>query len=415
VQEEPPAECAVLVPAEGVREITPRVGLEAEFCVFVQENAIDFAQLLPALAKLEPHFPFFSHRDACYLSTGAQFSSDTSFAEIAMPPERLEAGGIEQLVGGFVAHRNRLRALLSRHFSSKPVVRLEGHSIHINLSAEPDSGWHLCRLLAQTAAPAYTLLTERAVSGGLILRPRPNRVEICADYLPDARYLRAALAYICGTYLAIQSAFSRGYLGDIPVWVHPENVATPQVRSGIQFSRLSFGGELHTRGRKARLTGQIAGKGNVALSAQNILEAYAEFAKERIAALASPEDLAALYSLVRGRQPLEIERDIPSPDYYRVRRTPVRWKPGALAQAYGAATRPRRLRGLRVETLFMSWEQVCFKLTTRRGLLWACVAREELVLFEQDLWSGAVREKAEKFLAARPGPGANDRWFQRTE
>lgn len=164
----------------------PIIGLENEFYIFCNERQVDARALIWRLARFEEHPPFFTFRGVCKLASGAQLSADRACAETAMAPELLTQRGLHSLCEATISHRNRLLRLVQRCGDEVGGRRrVEGFSTHINLHFPSTAPWGMCNLLGRTVLPAYFLLTERPVSGGMMLRPRPMRVEIGGEYIAE--------------------------------------------------------------------------------------------------------------------------------------------------------------------------------------------------------------------------------------
>ena len=188
------------------RIMRPVGGLEAEFSLLVDGVTAKPEQLfgdprgfidLPLMHRTGRSFQ---------LPNGAAVYFDTGVIEVATPVMELAQGCFGRLARSlddgvtFVRHHlDRWQARAGR------TIRLQGFSTHYNVSvAGPstsapsrrikDIAWLLVHILP---APVMLLATNRR-STGVGVRPRPRRIEVTADFPPDAARLAATGAVIGG-------------------------------------------------------------------------------------------------------------------------------------------------------------------------------------------------------------------------
>ena len=183
------------------------IGMEAEFSVFV-----DGEQVKPEDVFHDPRT--FLGRDlmhrrgtSYHLPTGGAVYFDTGVIEVATPVIEIEKGCAARagrsLWEGIVAVRSGLDEWEKRR---KHHVRLAGFSTHYNISFElphHERGTtrtveKLALLLAYILPVPVMLLAANRKSTGVGVRPRGDRIEITADFTPDAALMIATGSLITG-------------------------------------------------------------------------------------------------------------------------------------------------------------------------------------------------------------------------
>jgi hypothetical protein len=183
------------------------IGMEAEFAVFV-----DNEQVKPEDVFHDPRT--FLGRDlmhrrgtSYHLPTGGAVYFDTGVIEVATPVIEIEKGCAARagrsLWEGIRAVREGLDQWERRR---KHDVRLAGFSTHYNISFElpqEERGTtrtveKLALLLAHILPVPVMLLAANRKSTGIGVRPRGDRIEITADFTPDAALMIATGTLITG-------------------------------------------------------------------------------------------------------------------------------------------------------------------------------------------------------------------------
>ena len=149
-------------------------GIEQEYAVWVGDRQVDFADLVDRVVPSEAVARFAFDDTARIVRSGAIWTVDAPHAEVASAPRSL---------GQASPARSRTMRSASERPSARRVAavthgRLLGYSTHLNAFADGVDGWDLAEWFAARYAPAVMLLTERAGSPGLLVRPRPQRLEI---------------------------------------------------------------------------------------------------------------------------------------------------------------------------------------------------------------------------------------------
>ena len=185
----------------------PAIGLEAEFTTIVD----DVAQKPEDVFGSPRHIvrgPLVHRTGRSYhLPTGGALYFDTGVIEIATPMIEIARGcgarGTRSLWESLGFLRTELDAWEIEHGRT---VRLVGFSAHYNVSFDvPPSERRNGRSVEQLAyllthilaAPVMLLATNRD-SSGVGVRPRGNRIEITADFTPDAALMAATATLIVG-------------------------------------------------------------------------------------------------------------------------------------------------------------------------------------------------------------------------
>jgi hypothetical protein len=293
----------------------PAIGLEAEFATVVDD----------ALARPEAVFRSprnivrgpLVHRTgrAYHLPTGGAVYFDTGVIELATPMIEIDRGcgarGTRALWESLGFLRKELDGWEDRHERD---VRLVGFSTHYNVSFElpPELSQgrtveHLAYLLTHVLAAPVMLLAANRRSTGIGVRPRGNRIEVTADFTPDAALMAATATLIVGIVRAVMawSSYELSELAThrIPVvrgfapkkhssrkgWVarddcFPENPFTCDVNA-VKWTTVR-GGRLSLREMAGRTTRQFWGS---------------------ISALGDPLSLQLIAAVMRGRAPSLLE------------------------------------------------------------------------------------------------------------
>ena len=183
----------------------PAIGLEAEFA-----TVIDGVPQRPEDVFGSPRRivrgPLVHRTGRSYhLPTGGAVYFDTGVIEIATPMIEIARGcgarGTRSLWESLAFLRNELDAWEADNGRE---VRLVGFSAHYNVSfdlpreeaANGRSVEQLAYLLTHLLAAPVMLLAANRHSTGVGVRPRGNRIEITADFTPDAALMAATATFI---------------------------------------------------------------------------------------------------------------------------------------------------------------------------------------------------------------------------
>jgi hypothetical protein len=269
------------------------VGIENELSLFHGATQVDFRELIHSLpidgVRADPTDP-----NAYRCTWGGVITCDGKEAEIAIPPVDVARGFTSRVT----AHSDRgeatLRALV-------PGLRLEGYSTHVSVSLTARNDRRLARRYSQTFAPALMILMDRTSSPGLLVRPRPGRLELCGEYVSGVT-ARGAAAFAVGSVRALVRADRRA-LAALRVGVRLEPA---QERYGVYVDRRAFGTDLYEGGRGAVL--RSARDGTTRTAQQQLEQAWA-LAREALAPDTESDDLEAVDRMVSGEIALPCEND----------------------------------------------------------------------------------------------------------
>jgi hypothetical protein len=141
------------------------------------------------------------------------------------------------------------------------------------------------------------LLVDRVDSPGLIIRPRPGRLELCGEFV-DGPWLRAAAVYAAASVLACHQAVR----GDRSLAALPAQLEVgtrpASTRAGWWVDHTAFGTDLLHGGRSTRLR-RCDGR---RIRAQAQLEAAWSCARTALGTRVAPEDLAAAAILANSKK-----------------------------------------------------------------------------------------------------------------
>jgi hypothetical protein len=345
-------------------EMDTLVGLEHEYRL-EQDGPVDFRLLIHKLGLANPHLDP-SDSNAYRLSCGASLTCDEGEAEMALPPTRLSSGF------SFVVEQraNQAHAFLKQVLPAG--IRIEGYSTHISVSVNPKWGEQIALLLACTFAPALMLLMDKRSSPGLLVRLRPNRMELGGEYV-SGRHLRAALAMAVGGVRACLSG------------KHPPrlalHLALDDDRYGWYVDRRAFGPDLYSEGRQARLRMTNGGR----ITAQEQLEASWEIARKNLSGLANEADLEPADKLVAGVDHLAIE----GPAEERLKES---YQASIEPSVYGTILGPHVRPGFEIAPVMVNWAVCVFVIVNPKDnrRAFACVPGNDLERFLGQLESGML-------------------------
>jgi hypothetical protein len=189
------------------REGLPAIGLEAEFATIV-DGTLQRPEDVFGSPRAIVTGPLMHRTGRSYhLPTGGAVYFDTGVIELATPMIEIARGcgarGARSLWESIGFLRSELDGWEERSARS---VRLVGFSAHYNVSFDPPAGApadgrtveRLAYLLTHVLAAPVMLLAANRRSTGIGVRPRGTRVEITADFTPDAGLMAATATLIVG-------------------------------------------------------------------------------------------------------------------------------------------------------------------------------------------------------------------------
>jgi hypothetical protein len=361
------------------------VGIEHEFlCHDASGKRVDFRTVIPTL-DLGPGNLVPSDLRARWLPSGTVLTADQLEAEIATPPIALRPGFATVLDGWARSERDRL----GEHVNP---IKLTGDSTHINVTVprdvDPDA---VADLFASRYAVGQMLLMDRRASPGLLVRPRPNRLEIGGEYAVGSA-LRAAVAYAAGATLACVEAARTRNAASLPEALEVR-LERGKIRYGWYASRTAFGGDLYAEGRSATLRTKTGG----VITANEAMAAAWRVARANLAPLACDADLVDADQMVGGGLQLPIERG--DDDLEHQVASPV--EPSS---EFGKASMPCARPGYDLAPVMLTWELAVFLIADEPGHRFAfgVVPGRALDGFLSALDGGALDESIVRYLAHPP-------------
>jgi hypothetical protein len=363
------------------------LGIEHEF--LVRDHAgrpVDFRTVVHGL-DLGRRDLVATYGNSYRLPTGSIVTADGTEAEIATPPIELGPGAIATIDAWAAWERRSLAERVSP-------LTLRGDSTHINVSlptdVDPDVvAW----AFATRFSVGLMLLMDRPESPGLIVRPRPHRLELGGEFCVGSA-LRAALAYAVGATHACV-AFARG---TTPAAWPPEIATTLErhvLRYGWYVARTAVGdGDLYRAGRRLVLRTATGRR----LSAGDALAGSWKSARAQLEPLVGIGDLADGDALVGAAVGLPIER-IPGDFESDVSAA----KPPASPFGDALPDRPRPLFDL--APVMLNWELAVFLVSRpdRRRSAFIAVPARRLEQFLRLLDAGEIDEPIDRYLSGRSG------------
>lgn len=336
-------------------------GVEQEFEIFLAGAKLDFQRVFPAVARKLGGVPFRGRDLAAVVDPGYMLASDDTEAEFATAPIDLTGTGALDLAGEVVRCReSMLDALLGGHADE-----VRGYSTHLNLGLRHGGELALALAVAELVGPSLTLLLEGPDSPGLLIRPRPLRLEIGTEYVDSDDLIVAGIVLLAGAVCALERgavALAGWPRADIQHW------EIGVMRGGVYLPRDAFSQSIHARHRDARIQLRDGG----VLSAGAILERAASLAASELAGVVDPRctDVLLRLASTRGLLPLERAEDVGHVRRRSSRPPPV---PGARVLAALAASRHTAS-----SPLFVDWHGAAFSVPDRAGMAfgvpWAALA-----------------------------------------
>jgi hypothetical protein len=306
------------------RKGMPAIGLEAEFSTVVDGEAQKPEDVFGSPRNVV-RGPLVHRTGRSYhLPTGGALYFDTGVMEIATPMIEIARGcgarGTRSLWESLGFLRNELDAWEDAHQRS---VRLVGFSAHYNVSfdvppeerANGRSVEQLAYLLTHIMAAPVMLLATNRKSSGVGVRPRGNRVEVTADFTPDAALMAATATLIVGIARAVMQwpSYDLGQLAAHGI---------PAVRGMVpapHSSRKGWSAKTDCYPRNPFLTDvsddvwpQQAGG---TMSLREMAGRTTRVFWDSIRALGDPLSLRLIAAVMRGRAPSLLELDDRPPAY----------------------------------------------------------------------------------------------------
>ena len=244
--DQPSGPCPTTTGGVGVWAPGHLVGVEHEYVLRRGTERVDARRALnlPGFAEpaLDPGDP-----NARRLGWGGVVTFDGPEVEVVTPPAQTLPGFATRVADECARGRHDLASFIPDRCS------LEGFSTHLNVSVTPGREVTVARRFISTFSAAMMLLVDDVASPGILVRPRPGRLEIGGEFR-DGTTLIAALVFATGAARCCDVARRR--------WNHEAHrhdaSLTPQVERAVErfgwfIGRNAFGGDLYRDGRDAIL------------------------------------------------------------------------------------------------------------------------------------------------------------------
>ena len=179
------------------------MGLEAEFSLIINDVRERPEKIFGTAQKLIRRKMLPRTGRSFQLPSGGAIYFDTGVIEVATPIVELEPGCCYRATRLLWEQIHYVGRELRRWARRKKCrARLQGFSTHYNFSFAQSSSdrnaTHLGRLLAHIMPAPVMLLAANRQSTAVGVRPRGTRIEVTADFTPDAALMLATCAFIAG-------------------------------------------------------------------------------------------------------------------------------------------------------------------------------------------------------------------------
>ncbi len=372
---------------------TALAGLEHEYYLSFRGRPRDFRRILHTLPidgrRLDP-----GDTNAYRLRSGLALTCDDAEAEVASPPVALSNGFANEISCWAHLGQTTLRRLLP------PAVEMTGASTHLSVSVPENLQDQVCNLYTTRFAPALMLLSERPDSHGIMVRPRPGRIELCTEY-NTGDHLELLATFAAGSVAACIAAAESGHAAGLPASVVLD-LEPCLDRPGVQLRRDAFGIDLLALGRGSAL--HLDG-GAVTTAGEHLCRA-ARVACDHLAGLV-PRPLIARLDVLAG-QPVPLPRDAASgrntQRVARIHRSP-----------FGEVVDPLESGSIVLQPVAATWDFTlyCYVLGPRRA--YAAVPRPFLQAFLDQGKGRALRRVLRSYLEAAPSGRRLDCYCQLQE
>ncbi|HVE35184.1 MAG TPA: hypothetical protein VNC18_16590 [Gemmatimonadaceae bacterium] len=305
------------------------IGLEAEFTMLLDGEQVKPEDVFGSPRKLV-RGPLMHRTGRSYhLPTGGAMYFDTGVIELATPVIEIDRGCAARagrsLWESIRFVRRELDAWEQREGHT---VHLAGFSTHYNVSLETTgarrrggsrSADKLAMLLLHIIPFPVMLLAANRRSTGIGVRPRPNRIEVTADFTPDASLMIAAATFIVAVVREVMAwpSFELDALDatDIPVVrdfvPEPHSSRRGWVARFTSFVENPFVCDVNAAAWPVRSSERP-------LSLRQIARRVTDRFWPSICRLGDPRSVRLIESVMRGTTPSLLELDDRPPAYERV-------------------------------------------------------------------------------------------------
>jgi hypothetical protein len=305
------------------------IGLEAEFSVVMDGRQVKPEKVFGSPTRIVRGPMMHRTGKSYHLPTGGALYFDTGVIEIATPMIEIEPGcaarGGRSLWESIRFLRTELDAWEEREGKT---VHLSGFSTHYNVSFElPEdqrgpsrTAEKLAVLLTHIIPIPVMLMAANRRSTGIGVRPRGNRIEVTADFTPDAALMIAAATIIVGitrevmTWPSYELSSLRAHGFPLPRHFEPEPHSS---RKGWVARFTSFEENPFTADIDERMWPTTDGR---RLSLRDIAARVTRYFWPSITRLGDTRSLRLIVAVMRGITPSLLELDDRPPSYDSVGR-----------------------------------------------------------------------------------------------
>lgn len=349
--------------APGIRDVVVGaargrlIGVEREYDVLGEAGPVDARRIWSGLpdpgAALDPGDP-----NARRGPSGGVLTADGRHAEVATPPVVLRSGCTAEVLALAAAGQRHLAAQL-------PGYRLRGYSTHISVEVNDRRVVAVARLIARRLALPIMLGLDRADSPGLLVRPRPGRLEIGGEFVAGDQ-LRVAVGLTVGMVLLAEHSLGarRFRLPSLP----RAEIAPAVERFGWYVDRRGFGPDLYDLGRDTRLGAVTAG---------DVMDRLWRAGRRYAAKVLDESELDLVDRTVDRRSPIPLERPDKDDGVVDVVRT-------------DRIYRPRHRAGVELHVLRATWWRAVLEVRGPIGTRWLTVPGRALDLLLDAVDRGAL-------------------------
>ena len=371
-------------PGERVATSGRLVGVEHEYVLRRGTERVDARRNvdLTRLANpaLDPGDP-----NARRLAWGGVVTFDGPELEVVTPPLETRPGFATRVAADCSRGRRDVEDFLPDG------VTLEGFSTHLNVSVTPGREITVAKRFIKAFSAAMMLLLDGADSPGILVRPRPGRLEIGGEF-QDGTSLITALVFATGATRCC----------DVPrrQWNHStrHELATlnPKIEQAVErfgwfIDRTAFGPDLYQDGRSATLP--LRGGGTI--TAQNHLTESWHQAHLALTGDLDNTELDLVDDIIDGRFPLPSDTPQVATEQHTASGLTRSIKPTSTGfdlspSPFGSLITPRVRRSLRLTAEVVTWGFVVFTLTDGTRTCHLTIPGTELETFLGHLDDGTL-------------------------
>jgi len=294
------------------------IGLEAEFAIVVDGQSAKPETVFGSPTRIVRGRMMHRTGRSYHLPTGGAMYFDTGVIEIATPVIEIERACAARAGRSLWESIRFLRQELDAwELREDRTIQLSGFSTHYNVSfdlpqserGESRTVEKLALLLTHVLAMPVMLLAANRRSTGIGVRPRVNRIEVTADFTPDAALMIAAATFIVGAVreimhwpsFEISELDARGLPVARDFTPEPHSSRKGWVARFSSFPENPFVSDVSSPMWTTR-SGEV-------LSLREVSSQITRYFWRSIARLGDPRSLRLIRSIMRGSTPSLLELD----------------------------------------------------------------------------------------------------------